>query len=103
MPDAANAATTTGALPELLVLTGPSAGRALALTKEVTSIGRVGVQIALVRRSARGFVLLPGEGSPPPVVNGSPVPGEGTLLAPGDIIDIAGARIEFLAATDLPL
>jgi predicted component of type VI protein secretion system len=91
------------ALPELLVLTGPSAGRTLALTKEVTSVGRVGVQIALVRRTAYGYVLVPGDGSPAPLVNGTVVPDDGAVLSSGDVIDVAGARIEFVAATDLPL
>ena len=91
------------ALPELLVLTGPSAGRTLALSKDVTSIGRVGVQIALVRRTEQGCVLVAGDGSPPPLVNGSAIPEDGAMLEPGDIIDVAGARIEFVASTDLPL
>ncbi len=88
--------------PQLMVLSGPSAGRALALTKEITSVGRAGVQVALVRRTARGYVLTAGEGSPPPLVNGIATDREGTLLAAGDVIEVAGARIEFSTAPDLP-
>lgn len=88
--------------PQLMVLTGPSAGRALTLTKEVTSVGRAGVQVALIRRTERGYMLTPTEGSRAPLLNGAPSEPGGSLLAPGDIIEIAGARIEFSAAPDLP-
>jgi len=92
----------TDQTPELIVLTGPSAGRALALTKEVTSVGRAGVQVALIRRTSRGYVLSPSEGSRPPLHNGAPVEARGALLAPGDVLEVAGARIEFSAPPDLP-
>lgn len=88
--------------PELLVLTGPSAGRTLALMKEVTSVGRAGVQVALVRRTPRGYVITGSEGGRPPLLNGTPVQPGGALLAPGDVIEVAGARIEFSAGPDLP-
>jgi hypothetical protein len=88
--------------PQLVVLTGPSAGRALPLTKEVTSVGRVGVQVAVVRRTARGYVVSAGEGSRAPLVNGASIEPGGALLVPGDILEVAGARIQFSAAPDLP-
>jgi hypothetical protein len=88
--------------PQLIVLSGPSAGRTLALTKDVISVGRAGVQVALVRRTPRGYTVGAGEGSTPPLVNGALVDGAGTLLAPGDVIEVAGARIEFSAPPDLP-
>ena len=87
---------------DLLVLTGPNAGRTLTLTKEVTSVGRAGVQMALIRRTVAGFLMLPGEGSPPPLLNGAAVQAEGALLEPGDILEVAGARIEYGAVPDLP-
>lgn len=92
----------TDQTPELIVLTGPSAGRTLALTKDVTSVGRAGVQVALVRRTPRGYVVTPTEGSRPPLHNGVPAEPGGALLAPGDVIEVAGARIEFSAPPDLP-
>lgn len=92
----------TDQTPELIVLTGPSAGRALALTKDVTSVGRAGVQVALIRRTPRGYIITASEGSRPPMHNGAPVEPGGALLAPGDVIEVAGARIEFSAQPDLP-
>ena len=92
----------TDQTPELIVLTGPSAGRALALTKDVTSVGRSGVQVALIRRTPRGYVVTASEGSRPPLHNGAPIEPGGALLAPGDVIEVAGARIEFSAPPDLP-
>ncbi|MEP6657910.1 MAG: FHA domain-containing protein [Betaproteobacteria bacterium] len=87
---------------DLMVLTGPNAGRTLTLTKEVTSVGRAGVQMALIRRTAEGFLMLPGDGSLPPLLNGAAVQAEGALLEPGDILEVAGARIEYGAVPDLP-
>ena len=89
-------------LARLVVLTGPHAGRSVVLTKEVTSVGRAGVQVALVRRTPHGYVVAPVEGSTPPLVNGGEIDGAGTVLATGDVLEIAGARIEFSAPPDLP-
>ncbi|MEO5701984.1 MAG: FHA domain-containing protein [Casimicrobiaceae bacterium] len=88
--------------PQLMVLTGPSAGRVLPLVKDVTTVGRAGVQVALVRRTPRGFLLTAGEGSQVPLVNGLAVASDGSVLVPGDVLEVAGARIEFSAPPDLP-
>lgn len=81
--------------PTIRVLTGPNAGRMVPLNKDETLIGRVGLQVALVRKGADGFRLLQVEGADPPQVNGVPVPPEGSLLRPGDVAEVAGARLEF--------
>ena len=100
--DTRNAANEEEPLPQLVVLTGPSAGRTLALVKEVTSVGRAGVQVAYVRRTTRGYVLSAGEGPRMPLVNGVAIERDGTLLVPGDVLEVAGARIEFALPPDLP-
>ena len=38
----------------------------------------------------------PVEGISPPSLNGQPVGSDGTVLAPGDIIEVAGTRVEYL-------
>jgi pSer/pThr/pTyr-binding forkhead associated (FHA) protein len=75
------------------VLTGPSAGRSLPLVKEETTIGRVGIAVAKVRKSADGFVLVPVESSMPALVNGRPVDAGGAPLRAGDEIEIAGTKL----------
>jgi hypothetical protein len=62
--------------------------------KEATSIGRIGVQAASIRRDGSGFRVVPIDGSPPPLVNGVPVPALGMALRPGDVLEIVGARVE---------
>jgi hypothetical protein len=83
-------------VPALRVLTGPNAGRELVLDKDEMAVGRVGVQVATVRRTNGTFRLLPLEGAVAPSFNGTPVPAEGQLLKPGDYFEVAGVRIEMI-------
>jgi predicted component of type VI protein secretion system len=78
------------------VLSGPNAGRAIPLTKQQTTIGRAGVQVALISRAGDAFDLKPVEGERPPLVNGNALADEGAALTSGDVIEIAGARLEFV-------
>jgi predicted component of type VI protein secretion system len=83
-----------GASPVLRVRSGLGAGRSVALFKDETTIGRIGVQTAAIRRDGDGLRMVQIEGSQPPRVNGVPVPASGTVLRSGDVIEIAGARAE---------
>jgi hypothetical protein len=82
--------------PSLKLLTGHNAGTSVALTKPETTLGRPGVQVASIVKSGASFMLKPVEGISPPALNGRPVGVEGVELAPGDVIEIAGARLEFV-------
>ena len=83
--------------PALKFLSGPRAGQTVPLTGERTTIGRAGVQLAVVERSGGGFRLTPVEGAPPSI-NGRPAGVDGNGLAAGDVIEILGTRLEFAAA-----
>jgi len=83
--------------PSVRVLSGPSIGRTLPITKDELSIGRVGTQVAVVRRTPDGYRLVPLEGAEPPRINGAPVAREGSPLHPGDTFEIAGVRLELSA------
>ena len=85
-------------VPVIRVLTGPSAGREVALDKAETSVGRVGVQVAAVRRTDDGLRLVPVEGAEPPSVNGEAVGAEGQTLRTGDTLEIAGVQLEIAEA-----
>ena len=101
---AANAADTTAKItvpaaptvpqPMVRVLSGPNLGRAVPFTKDELSVGRVGVQVAVVRKVGTGFRLVPVEGPQPPRINGIPVDPAGTVLHPGDTFEVAGVRLE---------
>jgi pSer/pThr/pTyr-binding forkhead associated (FHA) protein len=88
-------------LASIKVLTGINAGVSVPLTKAETTIGRPGLQVAAIVRTGELFVLKPIEGARPPTINDQPVAGERTLV-PGDVIAIAGTRIEFVAPAPVP-
>ncbi len=85
--------------PCVRVLSGPSLGRVVPFQSDELSVGRVGVQVALVRKIADGFRLVPVEGAQPPRINGVPVPTEGAALHPGDTFEVAGVRLELSPQT----
>jgi predicted component of type VI protein secretion system len=80
--------------PQVRVLSGVSTGRTVSMARDELSVGRVGVQVAVVRKSGDGFLLVPLEGSEPPRINGTPVPPQGAALQPGDTFEVAGVRLE---------
>jgi predicted component of type VI protein secretion system len=82
----------------LKVLSGPSAGHAIPITKVRTTLGRAGVQVAMLIRTGDTFALTAVEGDRLPVVNGAAMTGSEAVLVAGDVIEIMGARLEFVAA-----
>ena len=79
--------------PTLDVVECAGAGRVVPIDRDVFVIGRVGLQVAAALRTPDGLRLVHVEGDTPPRVNGAALPGEGSLLARGDEIEIAGARL----------
>ena len=64
-----------GSLPSqspasIKVLNGAAAGREVALTKVVTTVGKPGVQVASITKRPGGYVFAHVEGSARPTVNG---------------------------------
>jgi len=86
------------AQPTVRVLSGPQTGRTVPFANDQLSIGRVGVQVAVIRKNGDAFRLVPLEGREPPRVNGETVAAEGTTLRPGDTFEVAGVRLEIASA-----
>ena len=84
--------------PTLEVLDGPSAGSLVPIGRNEVVLGRLGLQIAAVRRVPDGFRIVLLEGDSPPRVNGVAAASEGTLLAVGDEIEVAGTRLLYRPA-----
>ena len=64
-----------GALPALplgsiQVLSGANAGKELELTKTLTTLGKPGVQVAVITRRPQGYFITHVEGANFPIVNG---------------------------------
>lgn len=78
------------------VLSGPGAGREVALTKVVTTLGKPGGAVASITHRPHGFVLARvDEGAAAPMVNGEPVL-EPRALSVGDRIILADVEMEFV-------
>ena len=77
------------------VLSGPAAGRTLDLTKNLTTIGKPGVQVAVITRRPTGFFITHVEGAVFPTINGIALSGQARQLADHDLIEIAGIKMEF--------
>lgn len=80
------------------VLNGAAAGREVALSKVVTTVGKPGVQVASITKRPGGYVFAHVEGSSRPTVNGTPVAAEPVHLKSGDVIELAGTQMQFVQA-----
>jgi pSer/pThr/pTyr-binding forkhead associated (FHA) protein len=80
------------------VLNGAAAGREVALTKVVTTVGKPGVQVASITKRPGGYVFAHVEGSARPTVNGNAVQSEPVYLKNGDVIELAGTQMQFVQA-----
>src|SRR5947207_3607879 len=78
------------------VITGPSAGRELPLSKAEHSVGTIGIAVAALKRVGDEVWLVPMEGMETPRRNGNAVPPEGMPLVSGDAFEIAGTELTLL-------
>jgi hypothetical protein len=78
------------------VLNGAAAGREVALTKVVTTVGKPGVQVASITRRPGGYAFAHVEGSSRPSVNGVPLTADSIPLRNGDVIELAGTQMQFI-------
>jgi hypothetical protein len=78
------------------VLNGAAAGREVALTKVVTTVGKPGVQVASITKRPNGYAFAHVEGSTRPSVNGVPLVGDSVPLRNGDVIELAGTQMQFI-------
>lgn len=77
------------------VLSGPAAGRVLDLTKNLTTIGRPGLQVSVITRRPNGYFITHVEGTGFPLLNGTPLGAQAQQLKEQDTIEIAGTKMSF--------
>ena len=94
-PVAASAAGGAVAQGAIQLLSGPNAGKELVLTKALTTLGKPGVQVAVITRRPQGYFITHVEGATFPVVNGKPLDAQAHPLADHDVVEIAGTKMEF--------
>lgn len=91
-PAAPAAAASLGAIQ---VLTGSNAGKTLDLVKSLTTLGKPGVQVAVIARRPHGYFLTHVEGARFPSVNGVSLDTQAHELKDHDVIELAGVKMEF--------
>jgi hypothetical protein len=77
------------------VLSGAAAGRTLDLTKNLTTIGKPGLQVAVITKRPNGYFITHVEGATYPTLNGSSLGAQAHQLNDHDLIEIAGVKMEF--------
>ena len=81
------------------VLNGPKAGEQIPLSKPYTTLGTPGVQVAVIAKRGNNFFLMPmagvGDNSKPPLLNGQSIGAQSKPLKTGDIVEVAGTKLQF--------
>jgi len=82
-------------LAALQLLTGPNAGKEIELVKNLTTLGKPGLQVAVITRRPQGYFITHVEGASFPVLNGKAVDAQARQLNDHDVIELAGVKMEF--------
>jgi pSer/pThr/pTyr-binding forkhead associated (FHA) protein len=77
------------------LLSGANAGKELELNKPLTTLGKPGVQVAVLTRRPQGYFITHVEGSSRPAVNGQQIGTAPHALKDHDVIELAGVKMEF--------
>lgn len=77
------------------ILSGPAAGKELELTKNLTTLGKPGVQVAVITRRPHGYFITHVEGAKFPIINGKTLDAQAHPLNDHDVVELAGVKMEF--------
>jgi pSer/pThr/pTyr-binding forkhead associated (FHA) protein len=94
-PAAAPAAAPALPLGAIQILSGGNTGKEMELTKTLTTLGKPGVQVAVIARRPHGYFITHVEGASFPAVNGEMLSTQAHPLADHDVIELAGIKMEF--------
>jgi len=84
-----------GPVGAIQLLNGANAGKELELVKTLTTLGKPGVQVAVIAKRPHGYFITHVEGAHFPVVNGETLDAQAHQLKDHDVIEIAGIKMEF--------
>ena len=84
-------------LGKIQVLSGPGAGKELELKKALITLGRPGIQVAVITRRPQGYFITHVEGTHP-VVNGESIGPQARQLKDHDVVELAGVKMEFFVS-----
>ena len=94
-PPAAPPTPAAAPMGTIQILSGPNAGKELPLAKALTTLGKPGVQVAVIAKRPHGYFITHVEGATFPVVNGKTLDAQAHQLGDHDIIELAGVKMEF--------
>jgi len=80
---------------KIQVLNGSSAGRELVLNKALTTLGKPGIQVAVITKRPNGYFVTHVEGNVFPIVNGATIGAQAFALNNHDVIELSGVKMEF--------
>jgi pSer/pThr/pTyr-binding forkhead associated (FHA) protein len=84
-----------GKVAAIQILSGANAGREMELTKALTTLGKPGVQVAVITKRPQGYFITHVEGANFPIVNGRLLDAQAHPLSDHDIVELAGVKMEF--------
>ena len=84
-----------GMAAAIQLLNGPNAGKELDLTKTLTTLGKPGLQVAVIAKRPHGYFITHVEGRQFPIVNGKELDAQAVPLGDHDVIEIAGIKMQF--------
>lgn len=79
----------------LQIMNGDNFGKVIPLIRNMTRIGRVGSDCAMIVRRDSGYYISYLEGPTPPIVNSQPIGEESQLLTDGDMIKVGTTEMQF--------
>lgn len=87
--------TDSGGQAVIQILNGRNAGKELPLTKALTTLGKPGVQVAVITRRPQGYYITHVEGDATPLINGKAIGAEACPIKDQDVIEISGTKMAF--------
>jgi pSer/pThr/pTyr-binding forkhead associated (FHA) protein len=88
-----------GKVAAIQILSGANAGKEMELTKALTTLGKPGVQVAVITKRPQGYFITHVEGATFPILNGKLLDAQAHPLGDHDIVELAGVKMEFFYKT----
>jgi pSer/pThr/pTyr-binding forkhead associated (FHA) protein len=82
-------------LGHLQILSGTNSGQDIVLNKTLTTLGKPGIQIAVITKRPHGYFISHVEGESHPLVNGQNIGAQAYALSDHDVIDLIDHKMEF--------
>lgn len=79
----------------LQIMNGSNVGRTISLSRNLTNLGKAGVQTAVIARRGDGYFLSHLEGERTPLVDGKSIGEDSFKLEDGNVIQLGNVKMQF--------